>query len=95
MQWFEGASTQDKLAALFVYLNNGDPINATMIGKLLKHVYRETKEVRENSFNSPKTIFLFFLQDEIRVLSNEFMQQLGSNEHGNYPRMKCDRFSEF
>ena len=45
MQWFEAASLQDKLGAIFVYLNNGDPINATMIGKLLKHVYRETKEV--------------------------------------------------
>jgi len=45
MQWLESASIQDKLGALFVYLNNGDPINATMISKLLKHVYRETKEV--------------------------------------------------
>lgn len=50
MQWIEAASIQDKLGAIFVYLNNGDPINATMISKLLKHVYRETKEVRENSF---------------------------------------------
>jgi hypothetical protein len=45
MQWFEAASIQDKLGAIFIYLNNGDPINANMISKLLKHVYRETKEV--------------------------------------------------
>jgi len=45
MQWFESASIQDKLGAIFMYLNNGDPINAIMISKLLKHVYRETKEV--------------------------------------------------
>lgn len=48
MQWFEGASIQDKLGALFIYLNNGEPINAALIGKLLKHVYRETKEVKKN-----------------------------------------------
>ncbi len=45
MQWLEGASIQDKLGALFIYLNNGDPIDAIMISKLLKHIYRETKEV--------------------------------------------------
>ena len=45
MQWLEGASIQDKLGAVYLYLNNGEPINAVMIGKLLKHVYRETKEV--------------------------------------------------
>lgn len=60
MQWFEAASLQDKLGAIFIYLNNGDPINAPMIGKLLKHVYRETKEV-ENAIkfenNTPPLSF--------------------------------------
>ena len=49
MQWFDSASIQDKLGALFIYLNNGDPIDAVMISKLLKHVYPETKEVETSS----------------------------------------------
>jgi hypothetical protein len=46
MQWLDGASVQEKLAGVFLYLNNGGPISAVMIGKLLKHVYPETKDVR-------------------------------------------------
>jgi hypothetical protein len=45
MQWLDGANTERKLAAIFYYLNNGDPITANMISKLLKHVYPETKDV--------------------------------------------------
>ena len=45
MHWFDEASINDKLSALFIYLNNGDAIDAPMIAKLLKHVYRETKDV--------------------------------------------------
>jgi hypothetical protein len=45
MHWFNEAKTPEKLRAIFIYLNNGEPINAVMIGKLLKHVYRETREV--------------------------------------------------
>jgi hypothetical protein len=45
MHWFNEAKVPEKLKAIFIYLNNGEPINAVMIGKLLKHVYRETKEV--------------------------------------------------
>ena len=35
----------EKLRAIFYYLNNGEPIDAAMLGRLLKHIYRETKEV--------------------------------------------------
>ncbi len=59
MQWFESASIHDKLGAIFMYLNNGDPINALMISKLLKHVYRETKEVCI-LFNKLSFIDLYF-----------------------------------
>ena len=45
MHWLNEAKVPEKLKAVFIYLNNGEPINAPMIGKLLKHVYRETKEV--------------------------------------------------
>jgi hypothetical protein len=45
MQFLDGASVDKKLSALFFYLNNGEPITAVMISKLLKHVYPETKDV--------------------------------------------------
>jgi hypothetical protein len=45
MQWLDAANIDQKLAALFLYLNNGEPITAPMISKLLKHVYPETKNV--------------------------------------------------
>ena len=45
VQWFEMANNEDKLRAIFLYVNNGDPIDAVMISKLLKHIYRETREV--------------------------------------------------
>ena len=45
MQWFDAALMPEKLRAIFYYLNNGEPIDATMLGRLLKHIYRETKEV--------------------------------------------------
>lgn len=45
MQWFDSASVEDKLTGIYYYLNNGEPIDITMISKLLRHVYRETKEV--------------------------------------------------
>ncbi|CAF1013617.1 unnamed protein product [Adineta ricciae] len=64
MHWFEDASINDKLSALFIYLNNGEPIDAVMIAKLLKHVYRESKD------------------DDIRLISNQFMQQLGAMDQG-------------
>ncbi|UJR21492.1 hypothetical protein I4U23_024576 [Adineta vaga] len=64
MHWFDEATVNDKLSALFIYLNNGEPIDASMIGKLLKHVYRETKE------------------EDIRLISYQFMQQLGSTDQG-------------
>ncbi|CAF0924032.1 unnamed protein product [Adineta steineri] len=44
MHWFDEASIHDKLGALYIYLNNGEPIDANMISKLLKHVYRETRD---------------------------------------------------
>ena len=34
-----------KLTAIYLYLNNGEPINAPMLAKLLKHVYPEAREV--------------------------------------------------
>ena len=89
MQWLEASSIQDKLGAIFVYLNNGDPINATMIGKLLKHIYRETKEVCLKILI--KIIILIDLsKDEIKALSIQFMQQLGSSEHGKMIRSKIE-----
>jgi len=45
MQWLDGANTESKLSAIYYYLNNGQPVNAVMISKLLKYVYPETKEV--------------------------------------------------
>jgi hypothetical protein len=85
MQWLEGASIQDKLGALFIYLNNGEPINAIMISKLLKHVYRETKEVCIFCLINENLLFFFLiLKDEIKALSQQFMQQLGSNENGKF-----------
>ncbi|CAF3522486.1 unnamed protein product, partial [Rotaria sp. Silwood2] len=61
MQWLDGATIPQKLAAVYHYLNNGEPIGSDMISKLLKHVYSEAKD------------------DEIRALSQQFMQQLGVN----------------
>ena len=49
MQFLDSATIDKKLSALFFYLNNGAPITAVMISKLLKHVYRETKEVETSS----------------------------------------------
>ena len=45
MQWLDGADMRAKLTAIYLYLNNGEPISAPMIAKLLKHVYPETREV--------------------------------------------------
>jgi hypothetical protein len=45
MQFLDGASIEKKLAAVFFYLNNGEPITAPMISKLLKHVYPEARDV--------------------------------------------------
>jgi hypothetical protein len=45
MQWLDGADIRNKLGAIYMYLNNGEPIDAIMIGRLLKHVYPETNEV--------------------------------------------------
>lgn len=46
MQWLDSANVQDKLSAIYYYLNNGEPIDSMMISKLLRHVYRDAKEVR-------------------------------------------------
>ena len=45
MQFLDGASVEKKLAAIFFYLNNGEPVSAVMISKLLPHVYPQTKDV--------------------------------------------------
>jgi hypothetical protein len=45
MQFLDAASIESKLSAVYFYLNNGEPINALMISKLLKHVYPEMKDV--------------------------------------------------
>jgi hypothetical protein len=45
MHWLDEANVQNKLAAIFLYLNNGAPITAPMISKLLVFIYPETKPV--------------------------------------------------
>lgn len=45
MQWLDAANTETKLAAVFLYLNNGAPITSLMISRLLAHVYPETRDV--------------------------------------------------
>jgi len=45
MQWLDGADTEKKLLAIYYYLNNGEPINAVMISRLLKYIYPEAKDV--------------------------------------------------
>lgn len=45
MQFLDGASVERKLSAVFFYLNNGEPITAVMISKLLPHVYPQAKDV--------------------------------------------------
>ena len=60
MQWLDSSDVRTKLAAIFLYLNNGKDINVGMISSLLKHAYPETKEVRTRSsdFNLTKLFFL-------------------------------------
>lgn len=45
MQFFDGTSVDRKLAAIFLYLNNGEPVTAPMISKLLQYVYPQAKDV--------------------------------------------------
>ncbi|CAF0910614.1 unnamed protein product [Rotaria sordida] len=44
MQWLDAATIPQKLAAVYHYLNNGEPIDSQMISKLLKHVYLDSKD---------------------------------------------------
>ncbi|CAF0758347.1 unnamed protein product [Adineta ricciae] len=39
MRWFDEANLHRKLEAIFQYLNNGDPIDATFLVKLFKHIH--------------------------------------------------------
>jgi hypothetical protein len=45
MQWLDGANIQNKLAAIFFYLNNGEPITVPIISRLLKYIYPKTRDV--------------------------------------------------
>lgn len=45
MQFLDGTTIEKKLSAVFYYLNNGEPINAAMMSKLLPHVYPQAKDV--------------------------------------------------
>ena len=45
MQFLDGTTIERKLSAVFYYLNNGEPINAAMMSKLLPHVYPQAKDV--------------------------------------------------
>ena len=48
MQFLDGATIERKLSAVFYYLNNGEPVNAAMMSKLLPHVYPQAKDVRSS-----------------------------------------------
>lgn len=61
MQFLDGATIENKLAAVFLYLNNGDPITAAMISKLLKHVYPETKDVCQRTLTLKRRQSFFIL----------------------------------
>lgn len=50
MQFLDNATIEKKLSAIFLYLNNGEPITAMMISKLLRHVYPETKDDEVKNF---------------------------------------------
>ncbi|CAF0780810.1 unnamed protein product [Adineta steineri] len=51
MKWFDEVKLHRKLEAIFLYLNNGDPINAVFLAKLLKHMYpnKNSTQVKELS----------------------------------------------
>ncbi|CAF1277066.1 unnamed protein product [Rotaria magnacalcarata] len=72
MQWIDSASVQNKLAAIYHYLNNGEPIDSFMISKLLKHVYRDAKE------DEIRALSLQFMQqlggnDQAKVNMSQFI----------------------
>ena len=56
MQWFENAKVDEKIRAIYHYLNNGDPIDAGMLSKLFRHLYPETDEVMNVCFSSDRLI---------------------------------------
>ncbi|CAF3376252.1 unnamed protein product [Rotaria socialis] len=72
MQWIDSATVQDKLAAIYHYLNNGEPIDSFMISKLLKHVYRDAKD------DEIKALSLQFMQqlggnDQVKINMSQFI----------------------
>ena len=59
MQWLETSDVKTKLAAVFLYLNNGGPISAANMSVLLKFVYPQCNEVCRRLFNELISILLF------------------------------------
>ena len=45
MQWLDDASVENKLAAVYLFVNNGAPITTTLLITLFKYIYPEAKNV--------------------------------------------------